>query len=69
MHPWAASGRDGRQALFRTRPALRPCCTDLQAMDRAFRRGQKRDVAVYRLVASGTMEELIYTRQICEILC
>ena len=36
---------------------------DLQAMDRAFRIGQTRDVEVLRLVASGTVEEQIYTRQ------
>lgn len=33
-------------------------------MDRAFRIGQLRDVDVYRLVTSGTIEELIYTRQV-----
>jgi hypothetical protein len=37
---------------------------DLQAQDRAFRIGQRRDVAVYRLVAAGTLEETIYTRQV-----
>ncbi|KAK7208445.1 putative DNA excision repair protein [Myxozyma melibiosi] len=37
---------------------------DLQAMDRAFRLGQKRDVEVYRLVSAGTIEEIIYARQI-----
>ena len=37
---------------------------DLQAQDRAFRIGQARDVAVFRLVAAGTLEELIYTRQL-----
>ncbi|KAK9806401.1 hypothetical protein WJX73_002468 [Symbiochloris irregularis] len=37
---------------------------DLQAQDRAFRLGQKRDVSVYRLIAAGTMEELIYDRQL-----
>ncbi|KAJ9112270.1 hypothetical protein QFC19_000689 [Naganishia cerealis] len=36
---------------------------DLQAMDRAFRMGQKRDVDVYRLVSLGTIEENIYERQ------
>ncbi|KAL8293046.1 hypothetical protein RQP46_000740 [Phenoliferia psychrophenolica] len=36
---------------------------DLQAMDRAYRFGQTRDVNVYRLVGGGTLEELIYNRQ------
>ncbi|GMH36245.1 hypothetical protein BSKO_04113 [Bryopsis sp. KO-2023] len=37
---------------------------DLQAQDRAFRIGQRRDVFVYRLIAAGTLEEIVYTRQI-----
>ncbi|TFK17535.1 hypothetical protein FA15DRAFT_604879 [Coprinopsis marcescibilis] len=37
---------------------------DLQAMDRAFRFGQRRDVSVYRLLGAGSVEELIYARQI-----
>ncbi|THU93848.1 hypothetical protein K435DRAFT_861148 [Dendrothele bispora CBS 962.96] len=37
---------------------------DLQAMDRAFRFGQTRDVHVYRLLGAGALEELIYARQI-----
>ena len=37
---------------------------DLQAQDRAFRIGQRRKVNVYRLVAAGTLEEMIYTRQV-----
>jgi SNF2 family DNA or RNA helicase len=37
---------------------------DLQAQDRAFRIGQVRNVSVYRLVAAGTLEEMIYTRQV-----
>jgi SNF2 family DNA or RNA helicase len=44
-------------------PSYSPAA-DLQAMDRAFRIGQKRDVDVYRLVAAGTVEERIYMRQI-----
>lgn len=37
---------------------------DLQAQDRAFRIGQTRDVEVFRLVSTGTIEEIIYARQI-----
>ncbi|TEB22485.1 hypothetical protein FA13DRAFT_1641399 [Coprinellus micaceus] len=37
---------------------------DLQAMDRAFRFGQERDVTVVRLLGAGSVEELIYARQI-----
>ncbi|KAI3612685.1 rad26-like snf2 family dna-dependent atpase [Moniliophthora roreri] len=37
---------------------------DLQAMDRAFRFGQRRDVHVYRLLGAGALEELIYARQL-----
>ena len=37
---------------------------DLQAQDRAFRIGQRRDVEVFRLISSGTIEETIYARQI-----
>ncbi|KIR53088.1 DNA dependent ATPase [Cryptococcus gattii Ru294] len=33
-------------------------------MDRAFRIGQKRTVEVYRLIGQGTIEELIYERQV-----
>lgn len=34
-------------------------------MDRAFRIGQRRNVNVYRLVATGTIEEPMYSRQVC----
>ena len=44
-------------------PSWNPA-TDLQAQDRAYRIGQKRDVGVYRLIASGTLEELMYNRQV-----
>ena len=37
---------------------------DLQAQDRAFRIGQRRDVDVYRPLTSGTLEELVYQRQV-----
>jgi hypothetical protein len=38
--------------------------TDNQAVDRAFRIGQKRNVVVYRLICSGTIEESIYEKQV-----
>ena len=37
---------------------------DLQAQDRAYRIGQTRDVEVFRLVSVGTVEEIVYARQI-----
>merc|ERR1719183_1260388 len=38
--------------------------TDVQARERAWRIGQEREVAVYRLVLTGTLEEKIYQRQV-----
>ncbi|KAK8938445.1 putative chromatin-remodeling complex ATPase chain [Platanthera zijinensis] len=38
--------------------------TDIQARERAWRIGQKRDVTVYRLITRGTIEEKVYHRQI-----
>ncbi|KAJ3135695.1 DNA excision repair protein ERCC-6-like [Geranomyces variabilis] len=37
---------------------------DAQAVDRAYRVGQQRDVVVYRLLTCGTMEEKVYRNQI-----
>nr|XP_016440493.1 PREDICTED: switch 2-like [Nicotiana tabacum] len=37
---------------------------DLQAQDRSFRFGQRRHVVVFRLLAAGSLEELVYTRQV-----
>jgi len=37
---------------------------DLQAQDRSYRIGQTRDVEVYRLICAGTIEEIVYARQI-----
>uniref|UniRef100_A0A0E0KFK3 Helicase ATP-binding domain-containing protein n=1 Tax=Oryza punctata TaxID=4537 RepID=A0A0E0KFK3_ORYPU len=37
---------------------------DLQAQDRSFRFGQRRHVTVFRLLGAGSLEELIYSRQI-----
>ncbi|KAI1457770.1 SNF2 family N-terminal domain-containing protein [Annulohypoxylon moriforme] len=38
--------------------------TDVQARERAWRLGQKKEVTVYRLMTAGTIEEKIYHRQI-----
>lgn len=38
--------------------------TDMQARERAWRIGQRREVTVYRLITSGTIEEKVYHRQI-----
>ncbi|NXL50291.1 ER6L2 protein, partial [Podilymbus podiceps] len=37
---------------------------DLQAIDRAYRIGQHKDVKVFRLVSLGTVEEMMYLRQV-----
>lgn len=37
---------------------------DLQAQDRAYRIGQTRNVEIFRLVSAGTIEEIVYARQI-----
>uniref|UniRef100_A0A8C3J0V0 DNA excision repair protein ERCC-6-like n=1 Tax=Calidris pygmaea TaxID=425635 RepID=A0A8C3J0V0_9CHAR len=44
-------------------PSWNPA-TDAQAVDRAYRIGQKENVVIYRLVTCGTVEEKIYRRQI-----
>ena len=41
-----------------------PLSWDLQAQDRAFRLGQRRDVTVFRFIAGGTIEENQHMRQI-----
>jgi hypothetical protein len=38
--------------------------TDLQARERSWRIGQEKDVAVYRFLCAGTIEEKIYHRQL-----
>ncbi|KAI1331049.1 SNF2 family N-terminal domain-containing protein [Xylariaceae sp. FL0255] len=38
--------------------------TDVQARERAWRLGQKKDVTIFRLMTAGTIEEKIYHRQI-----
>jgi SNF2 family DNA or RNA helicase len=42
-------------------PSWNPAA-DAQAVDRAYRMGQTRDVAVYRLITCGTVEEKIYRK-------
>ena len=38
--------------------------TDIQARERSWRIGQKREVIIYRLITRGTIEEKIYHRQV-----
>ena len=42
--------------------------TDIQARQRAWRIGQKRQVTVFRLISKGTIEEKMYQRQIFKLL-
>ncbi|CAI5955637.1 unnamed protein product [Closterium sp. NIES-64] len=42
--------------------------TDLQARERAWRIGQKREVIIYRLVTRGTIEEKVFHRQLSKQL-
>jgi SNF2 family DNA or RNA helicase len=44
-------------------PSWNPA-TDAQAVDRAFRIGQRKNVVIYRLITCGSVEEKIYRRQI-----
>ena len=44
-------------------PSWNPA-SDLQAIDRAYRLGSRRDVRVYRLISAGTLEEIVYSRQL-----
>jgi SNF2 family DNA or RNA helicase len=44
-------------------PSWNPA-TDAQAVDRAFRIGQEKNVVIYRLITCGTVEEKIYRKQI-----
>lgn len=37
---------------------------DMQAVDRCYRIGQKKEVLVYRMIAAGTVEEKMYEKQI-----
>lgn len=37
---------------------------DIQAQDRSYRLGQNKDVTVYRLISTGTIEEITYYRQV-----
>lgn len=36
--------------------------TDMQARERAWRIGQQRDVIIYRLICTGSIEEKVYQR-------
>ena len=49
--------------FFQSLADLNPS-TDSQALERAYRIGQTKDVAVYRLICMGTIEEKMYKKQI-----
>ena len=40
---------------------------DQQAMARVWRDGQKKNVTIYRLLTSGTIEEKIFQRQVFDV--
>jgi len=42
--------------------------TDIQARERAWRIGQSRPVTVFRLISRGTIEEVIYKRQVFKLM-
>ncbi|XP_034263015.1 DNA excision repair protein ERCC-6-like [Pantherophis guttatus] len=44
-------------------PSWNPA-TDMQAVDRVYRIGQKENIVIYRLITCGTVEEKIYRRQV-----
>ena len=53
----------GANRLVLFDPAWNPA-TDRQAMARVWRDGQKKDVFIYRMLSTATMEERVYQRQI-----
>ncbi|KAL6050256.1 DNA repair and recombination protein RAD54B [Balamuthia mandrillaris] len=53
----------GANRLVLFDPDWNPAC-DLQAMARVHRDGQKKQVYIYRMLSTGTIEEKIYQRQI-----
>ncbi|CBJ31801.1 conserved unknown protein [Ectocarpus siliculosus] len=53
----------GADRVILSDPSWNPA-DDMQAVDRAYRIGQKRDVIVYRMIAAGTVEEKMYEKQI-----
>jgi SNF2 family DNA or RNA helicase len=41
---------------------------DRQAVDRAYRIGQKRDVVVYRFIMAGSLEQEMYKKEVSQKL-
>ena len=44
-----------------------PAAVDAQAVDRAYRIGQTKDVVTYRLITCGTIEEQMYRLQVFKV--
>lgn len=61
--PISHSGAD-RVIIFD--PSWNPA-EDRQAVDRAFRIGQKKDVVVYRLIMASSVEEKMYEKQVSPV--
>merc|ERR1719158_2356853 len=53
----------GANRLIMFDPDWNPA-NDLQAMARVWRSGQKKNVSIYRLISTGTIEEKMFQRQI-----
>ena len=64
---WSAPPRPHLRPRPRPSPTPPPDwnpSTDVQARERAWRIGQTREVVIYRLITSGTIEEKVYHRQV-----
>lgn len=61
---WVSNGKIFHHTVYAEMCFMQNPSTDMQARERAWRLGQKKDVVIYRLMTAGTIEEKIYHRQI-----